>query len=245
MLEASKLPVHNFLVNNLRRLQLDPTWELADDERLQAHCQRLHDGDLYYTLKDEFGFRFHSNLTNSPRGVKDYLRIGGQSIMEIDLANSHPLWDAFQITKRKIGGCEEYVRLCSAGQFYDHFVQYGWTREEVKDEFLQSILFKKNGYNSRIKKRFKQDFPNVAAHWEKCKAKDPANFARLLQRAEAGFMIYTVVDTLRRLNPDMFVATIHDSILTLPEHAGLVKQVINEQAPIPLTIKEKHYGRQN
>ena len=115
----------------------------------------------------------------------------------------------------------------------------------VKDEFRQSILFKRNGYRSPIKTQFTKDFPEVAAFWAKCKAKDPKTFAKLLQRAEAKFVIYTVVDTLRRMQPDMFVATIHDSILTTPDNLEVVKQVITEAAPIPLTMKVKTYGREN
>ena len=239
-----KLPVHKFLVNNLRRLQVTGDWEGAD-ELTQAHCQRIADGDFHWNVKDQFGHRFHSNLTQMPRTVKNILAVDGFPLSEIDLANSQPLWAAFEIAKRKIAGCESYIELCSSGQFYDWFVRYGWTRERIKDEFRQSILFKRNGYNSPIKTQFTKDFPEVAAFWAKCKAKDPKTFAKLLQRAEAKFVIYTVVDTLRRMQPDMFVATIHDSILTTPDNLEVVKQVITEAAPIPLTMKVKTYGRED
>jgi hypothetical protein len=41
-----------------------------------------------------------------------------------------------------------------------------------------------------------------------------AELARLLQRAESDFIVRTVCDRLRRKHPGMFVATIHDSIVT-------------------------------
>ena len=73
-----KLPVHKFLVNNLSRLQVTGDWDGAD-ELTQAHCQRIADGDFHWNVKDEFGHRFHSNLTQMPRAVK-YYRDGGRVV---------------------------------------------------------------------------------------------------------------------------------------------------------------------
>ena len=245
-LETPKLPVHKFLINNLQRLGLDANWETVDNERLVSSCQRISDGAFTWTLKDKFGHRMHHNLTNAPRTIKHHLVVDNQHLVEIDLANSQLLWAALEIKQRNIEGCERYIELCETGKFYDYFTQFGFTRQEIKDEFRESILFKRNGYNSKIKTLFKQHFPQVNRFFEKCKQNDPKNFAKLLQRREAKFVIYTVVNRLRKMLPDMFILTIHDAILCCPQDVGTIKQVIAEEARVlglSITTKETHYGQ--
>ena len=77
-----------------------------------------------------------------------------------------------------------------------------------------------------IKTLFKREFPEVWQFIEGVKKKDYKKLARLLQRTEAQFMIYTVCERIRRESPDTFVATIHDSILHLPRDSEYIRAVL-------------------
>jgi hypothetical protein len=242
--EKPTLPVHKQLVANLQSITLDPSWhEDVPSERFQDCCQMIDDRQWWWRLKDESGHRFHWNLTNTPRDAKKYIRVDGTSPVEIDISNSQ-LWAlAMLLKQRGTAGCEEFIRFAERGEFYDHFTRHGFSRQEVKDEFRENILFKRNGYQSRIKTAFKQEFPAVNAAMEKWKEKDPKTFAKLLQRTEAKFCIYTVAERLCRMG--IWCVTIHDSFLVLPDDREAAINTIQEAARelgMTITNKVKDYG---
>jgi hypothetical protein len=74
-----------------------------------------------------------------------------------------------------------------------------------------------------------REFPEVGRFIESVKRKDYKKLARLLQRTEAQFVIYTVCERIRREAPDMFVATIHDSLLHLPKDSDYIRAVLETE----------------
>ena len=67
-------------------------------------------------------------------------------------------------------------------------------------------------------------------------------FAKLLQRTEAKFVVYTVCDTIRKMAPATFIATIHDALLMKVSDLDFVQRVIDESAEqlgIKLKTKRK------
>jgi predicted nucleic acid-binding Zn ribbon protein len=58
---------------------------------------------------------------------------------------------------------------------------------------------------------------------------DYRRLAHFAQRIESRFMFGRVVPRLTELRPDLFVATIHDSILTTAGDAEFVRQVMLDE----------------
>ena len=76
---------------------------------------------------------------------------------EIDLSNSQSSFAAL-VAKQRGHEDPAFLKLCEEGTVYDYFMQFGqedlgrpYTREEVKTEFNERLLFCKNGYRSKIK----------------------------------------------------------------------------------------------
>ena len=144
--------------------------------------------------------------------------------------NSQPLFQAVVAEQRGIV-CPAYKRVCEEGQLYEFLGERtGLTRKRTKRQMMSSVFFGRNDSRSRTKRAFRKHFPEVAALLDEIKADDHAELARLLQRAESDFVVRTVCDRLRRKHPQMFVATIHDSIVTnSQENAATILATMREE----------------
>ena len=177
--EKKLMAVQAWLKANLQRITLDSSWHEETEEIAREQLAHLEDaGCQVFNPKDDFGFRFHSSLTQAARAIKSHLRVDGERLAEIDLSNSQSSFAALVAKQR---GLEDpaFLKLCEEGRVYDYFMQFGqadlgrpYTREEVKTEFNERLLFCKNGYRSKIKSLFEQHFPLTAQFWASCKAKD-------------------------------------------------------------------------
>lgn len=54
----------------------------------------------YYFNKDEFGNRLHTNLTNLPKELRNFLSYDGQNLVSIDIRNSQPYMSLPVMTKK-------------------------------------------------------------------------------------------------------------------------------------------------
>jgi len=95
--------------------------------------------------------------------------------------------------------------------------------------------------NSKDTIEIERLFPNVNKIVKYYKKEDYGELAINLQKVEADIMINHVVPRLAEKN--IYVLTIHDSIVTLPGHAEFVKQTIlkvfNEKYGLVPTVKVK------
>ena len=67
----------------------------------------------------------------------------------------------------------------------------------------------------------------------------------MLQNFEATVFIYRVCGRIMKEKPDLFVATIHDSVLTTPENVEYVETVIRDEFAklgVTPTLKREKYG---
>ena len=55
----------------------------------QVGIQKINKMDFFYSV-DKTAGRFHSNLTNIPKGIRPFITWKGQQLVEIDLVNSQP-----------------------------------------------------------------------------------------------------------------------------------------------------------
>ena len=226
--EGERSPVVRWLTKNLSRIEavIPDGLPWMDELALQA----VNDGCVAFNPEDEFGRRYHSNLTNLRSDLRRHLRVDGRPLVQIDIANSQPLFQA--VVAERLGVvCPAYKWVCEEGQLYDFLGEKtGLTRKRTKQQMMSSVFFGKNDSRSRTKRAFRKRFPEVAALLDEIKADDHAELARLLQRAESDFVVRTVCERLRRERPGMFVATIHDSIVTNSrEDAATILETMREE----------------
>ena len=226
--EGERSPVVRWLTKNLGRIEavIPEGLPWTDELALQA----VNEGCIAFNPEDEFGRRYHSNLTNLRSDLRKHLRVDGQPLVQIDISNSQPLFQAVVAEQHGVA-CPAYKQVCEEGQLYEFLgEQTGLTRKRTKQQMMASVFFGRNDSRSRTKRAFRKHFPEVAALLDEIKADDHAELARLLQRAESDFVVRTVCDRLRRKHPKMFVATIHDSIVTNSrENAATILATMREE----------------
>ena len=198
-----------------------------------------------YEERDRFGHRFHSCLTNVRREWRHCLRVDGRALYMSDVANSQPLVLASVLREKGVGGCDEYVRLCEEGRFYDQAAEeLGVGRDDAKRNLVSYVFFGKNKYRSKYHTWLQERFPPVYEFIRTAKRTDYARLARMLQRQESKIVISGACDDMMLLEPDLFVATIHDALLYLPEDRETVEGRLREafrRFGVRVTLKHTSY----
>jgi hypothetical protein len=166
-------------VKYLKQLTLADGWkELVESFKadinqynaLLASAMRIVNGDIFYSIDSTEG-RFHSNITNMKKELRQFLRINGEPLINIDIKNSQPYLSTIILTypskvawltknpafsmllqTLKVSLTEDvkkYIYLVASGQFYEYLIQEFakegliLTRSETKIQVLR-ILFSRN-----------------------------------------------------------------------------------------------------
>lgn len=122
----------------------------------------------------------------------------------------------------------DYLNLCERGELYRHIESesgLGLNRDALKQHVF-AVLFGRNGQTSAVSRVFDRDFPSVMSFVQSLKAQDHRRLAHLAQRAESGFIYGRVVSRLLRERPELFIATIHDSVMTTVGSKEYVRDVM-------------------
>src|SRR5690606_7425510 len=124
---------------------------------------------------------------------------------------------------------QDYIDLCSEGKLYNVLMaemNFVGDRKAFKQMLFATLFYCKNHYADKSKdsEYFRHRFPNVYAVIRHYKAQDYKLLSRMMQTTEADIMIGKVVKSLMRNST--FLTTIHDSVLTLPEHITEVVDAI-------------------
>ena len=104
----------------------------------------------------------------------------------------------------------------------------GKTRDEAKHDVMV-MLFGKPWHHNAVSRVLEGLFPTVMRRMAEIKRPDHRRLAHFAQRVESGFMFGRVVPRIMELRPDLFIATIHDSILTTAGDAEFVRQVMLDE----------------
>lgn len=135
-----------------------------------ASATRIKNSDIFYS-KDNTSGRFHSNVTNMAKGLRPYLRINGEPLVNLDIKNSQPYLSTILLTNPGkvsylVGNpvfalllqslkvslskdVKKYILLVNSGQLYEYllneFSKEGLelSRVETKRQVLR-ILFARN-----------------------------------------------------------------------------------------------------
>lgn len=190
-------------------------------------------GDEHIWSSDKQGRRY-SYVTNLKRELRSLLRVEGQRLQQIDIANSQLLFLALEMKRVGIE-CPDFFSLCEQGMLYEHVAEHArTTRAAVKKAITQRALFSPNDarcQRSRVKRTFDRLFPAVAKFLHDSKAEQDGNskLAKLLQFAEADLIINRVCGRLRREDQVSFVTPVHDCLIFLPEDAAIVSSVMADE----------------
>jgi hypothetical protein len=209
---------------------------------------KLARGDFFF-VPDNYG-RIHTNLTNLHKQLRACVRYEERTLVNIDIVNAQPFFLACAIDnivnirvtmqrERKesypYGGtldvlnAKRFCDIACQGMFYEELMALGRirTREAAKKVFFRGLFGDASRpYMAESVAILRQVFPEVVSVAQWLKKDDYRELARSLQRAESEFVIGTVCKHLMESHPNVPVWTIHDSIVTTPEHVGLVKDMM-------------------
>jgi hypothetical protein len=124
---------------------------------------------------------------------------------------------------------DHYLKLCEEGRFYDELMVLDdkrTDREGFKRQVFTQVFYGKNCYEGRLTRLFAQEFPTV---WETIRTIKKPDYHRLshhMLRLEAEVVINRAVR--RCALEGVWVVTIHDCLVTYPEHAERVSQIMTE-----------------
>jgi hypothetical protein len=140
---------------------------------------------------------------------------------------------------------QRYIKLCEEGRFYDELMMLDdnlTDREAFKKQVFTQVFYGKNCYEGRLTRLFAQEFPTV---WETIRSIKKEDYHRLshhMLRLEAEIIINKAVR--RCALEGIWVVTIHDCMVTYPEQADRVSQILIEafgSVGVTPTIKIKSF----
>ena len=162
--------------------------------------------------------------------------------------NTHPLRCEFcHILNKNVEGTEEdrqsigrdvleYLRLCEEGRLYEFLAEQAGEdvstnkkRGEFKQKCFRDVFYAKKGYKTPLQDLFAGLFPSIMKFIDEVKYKDREHLACWMQRVESSFVINRVVKRFREENPETFVLTIHDSIMTKETDIDTALKVLREE----------------
>lgn len=245
---------HKYIFNCLEQIEID--YEAAKDflnknavdieqyNSWNCSIDMIHFKDWFFVV-DKTAGRVHNNITNLSRNFRPFLNFSGEKLIEIDISNSQPLLFNILISRYLLRYMDyrginlPYVPQNSDLRFYRELTEKGKFYEYVMDKFginedralFKTRLFSKVFYNreypNKEREMFTKLFPTVSKIISYYKAPDYKKLAIDLQRVEADIMINYVVPRLAE--EKIFLLTIHDSILTIPDNVKLVQAAIMEE----------------
>lgn len=149
---------------------------------------------------------------------------------------------------------KNYINAVKEGHFYEEFGKLlnmeTFDRKQVKEATFCSI-FSPNQLASHLKEIefFNSAFPNVFKVFKKIKqGKGTHNtLACTLQNFEANLILHNICKEISQINPNIPLLTLHDSIITIPQHKDFVEHKMIEKLTnavgFPPVLKQEKWER--
>jgi len=213
-----------------------------DYEARRLSVELISGGDIFFKV-DTKGNRAHTNLTNLASDLRKFITYDGRKLGQVDLKNSQPfllnLVIKNKINLRNEDEYAEYTKfkeLTQEGQFYEYLMNaFGIenTNEEARKEFkllfFGRVFFDVNRKElKKEEKLFQELFPTIFRLIRELKKDDYTNLALSLQKAESKAIITECVRRIRIEEPEMFVSTIHDSIVGELHNLDYFREVVED-----------------
>ena len=213
-----------------------------DYEARRLSVELISGGDIFFKV-DRKGNRAHTNLTNLASDLRQFIRYNGKKLGQVDLRNSQPFL-LNMVIKNKINllSLEQtneyalYKKLTESGEFYEYLMsEFGIASDNEQDRkdfkllFFGRVFFDVNRKElKKEEKLFQELFPTIFRIIREIKQDDYTQLALSLQKAESKIIITECVRKIRKERPEIFVSTIHDSIVGELENLDYFREVIEE-----------------
>ncbi|MDR7130676.1 putative acyltransferase (DUF342 family) [Algoriphagus sp. 4150] len=161
------------------------------------------------------GKRVYNNFCNLPKSLRGCLRINNENLAFVDVVCSQMIFLASlvksQLETQSItleNTTNHFIQLVTDGKLYEHLAtEFDLNRDEAKDGIFQ-MVFSSNKFQSKIKKSFKAQFPQVLTVMAQIKEKDHKVLSHLMQQKEAE-VIFRALDSIEYSKE---VLSVHDSL---------------------------------
>ena len=127
------------------------------------------------------------------------------------------------------GDMDRYIRLCEEGRFYDELMLLNENqsdRETFKRQIFAQVFYGKNCYEGRLTRLFAQEFPTVWQTIRSIKKEDYRRLSHQMLWLESEIVINRAVRHCAL--EGIWVVTIHDCLVTIPDQAERVRQIMVE-----------------
>lgn len=233
---------------------------LSDDYNSRILSVELINQKNFFFVIDKKGRRAHTNLTNLASDLRQFIRVKGVTLCQVDLKNSQPMLLNLVIHKminqNKQDQVKEYKLFkekTEQGEFYEFLMKkfniVSENRAEFKKLFFGRVFFDVNRTElKKEEKMFQELFPTIFGLIRELKVEDYTQLAIRLQRAESGIIINECIRKIAIERPKMFVSTIHDSIVCTCDNLKYVKEVMQDIFEVTHNLKptfkmEAFYGK--
>ena len=206
-------------------------WTLEDQIQNYYDSLDYFDGERFsVTCHDErfkfYTYRLFSNVVNLKCEFRQFLRLNGQQLVNIDIQSCQVALLATFYKPEDAAEKEKFVNLICGADIYTHIAGGKLDRKAAKLQMFK-VMFDKNGnQKGDICDRFKGEFPILASRiFDDKAAGGYKSVARQMQLRESSIMILGVLKKLL-FEDQIECFSIHDSIFCLPEDTKLVEEAI-------------------
>lgn len=123
-----------------------------------------------------------------------------------------------------------YVHLCEEGRLYDDLMDRlgddRVDRDAFKKQLFTQVFYGQNYVEGRLTRLFAEQYPTAWGIIRSIKRPDYRRLSHHMLRAESAIVINHAVR--RCALEGIWTVTIHDSIVTFPEHAGAVTAIMED-----------------
>jgi len=200
----------------------------------------IKDGHLFFKF-DSYG-RFHTNFTILKKEIRqNFLKIDNMDLCELDIKNSQPFFLSILMKKymkdwKEFDDVERYFFVVNDGIIYDDIIENIKNIKNKKEAkiFMYKILFGDNNLYKKNSNYFKKMYPNVYFFIENYK-KNKGNYKSMshdLQQIESDFIFNDIIKNLMKINKNINVLTIHDSIMFPCKYLNKINDLFNTKLDI-------------
>ena len=109
------------------------------------------------------------------------------------------------------------------------------TRDQLKVEVLKA-MYSSNRYSTPVKQVFSHTFPYYNSIFRMLKKQEKSLLPRVLQAVEASIVLDRAAKRISIEEPKLFIATVHDSIVTLKGYEDYVAAIMQEEVQAAIGI---------
>lgn len=255
----SSIPVNvkTSLIEDLQHIELDyeKALEYLETERESGRIDdmaywknrisidSINSSDLFH-VEDNYG-RFHTNFTILKKNIRNnFLTIGGENLMELDIKSSQPLFLSICLKKdgfdlRYTNEYKSYLKDVKDGDIYGKLGDLmGISRTDCKKQTFK-LFFGKNSGKTKREKSFRALYPNIY-QWIVDIKRLKNNYKHLaweLQKMESELIFDKICNRIKNeITEDVKLFTVHDSIFFKEKYEKEVSEIFNEEVNLILGV---------